>query len=398
MEIPLPAWLEKMVNRVDLWQKRLPLTREGKFWLVFALGLLATGLFRSINLINLLSCFMLTALALNLWSARRQLRLLRGYRIAEQAFFAQAPSPVTLEISNCLSRHLRGLRLVQQKQERFIASLRGKETADVSIPLLFPRRGRFKLSPFRVRSGYPLGLADFRQILVPEEEIIVLPRLGNLRRGALRNHLHEHSPTLGQSRTVPRRHPAAQTDFHGMRTFQPGDSPRWIHWRTSARRGELMVKEFEETPTDNLILILDPFVEERASRVSGGSAPSDDPHLELAISLAATICWEWCRQKGDRIVLAIGGDNPVAIGGITSADLAIEMLRHLAVQSGGPSTNIPALLDCLAGIELPAAATLVISTHECEYFDELQQETHRTIAHVNVSRLEHEEFYEEVEL
>ena len=59
---------------------------------------------------------------------------------------------------------------------------------------------------------------------------------------------------MGQARTVPRRHPAAQTDFHGLRTFQPADSPRWIHWRTSARRGELMVKEFEETPTDNLIL------------------------------------------------------------------------------------------------------------------------------------------------
>src|SRR5580692_4048760 len=73
-EVPLPNWLDKAMKFLDRCQRTIPLTREGKFWTLFALALLATGLFRSINLINLLACFMLAALLHNLWSARRQLR------------------------------------------------------------------------------------------------------------------------------------------------------------------------------------------------------------------------------------------------------------------------------------------------------------------------------------
>jgi uncharacterized protein (DUF58 family) len=381
----LPRWLDATIQFLDRQQKKLPLSREGKFWLLFSLGLLATGLFRSINLINLLACFMLAALLHNLWSARRQLRSLRGQRFVEQALFAQTTSPVTLEISNGRARAAHGLALIQQGEMEFIANLRGRQTVDVNMPLLFPERGRHTLGPYRVRCGFPLGLAEFERILAAEEEIIVLPRLGTLRRAALTRHLQQHSPTTGQARTVPRRHPAAQTDFHGLRVFQPGDSPRWIHWRSSARRGELMIKEFEETPTDNLILFVDPY---------RPGPDADDANLELAISLAATICWEWCRQKGDRILLAIGGDDPIVLGGITSTELALDMLWHLAVQTGSSRTDVPLLLERLGDVELPTAAVMVVSTHACAFFDDLQQEMHRTIAEVDVSQRQYEEFFE----
>jgi len=376
----------RIIAGIEEALESLPLAREGKLWLLFSLALLCTGLFRSINLINLLACFLIAMLFCNLWLARRQVRTLQGRRICDVAFFARTPTTIVLEVYNPRFKPVSGLQLHQQGEMRPLVTLAGRQTANVEIPLALTRRGRYLLGPFTAGSGFPIGLANWRRTLTAEEEIVVLPRLGSLRRGVLRRHLQQHSPTVGQARTVPRRHPSAQTDFHGMRSFQPGDSPRWIHWRTSARRGELMVKEFEETPSDNLILIVDPYIAPNAS--------GDDRNLEEVLSLAATICWEWCRQKGDRLVLGIAGADPIVRGGVTGVTLALEQLRALALEPGGAAPNIALLLERLLAAELPAAPVLVVSSHGCEFLEELQQGLHRTLAAIDVSLAEHEDFYE----
>src|SRR5206468_4266786 len=135
--------------------------------------------------------------------------------------------------------------------------------------------------------SYPFGLVRREAGLVPGEEIIVLPQLGRLHRGRLRRLLKQSAPTVGRIRRQLRRHPMAQAEFHGLRAFRSGDSPRLIHWRTSARRGELMVREFEEAPTDNLVLIFDPWLPAGSGRVGeceGASAPSGPPRPQSAHS------------------------------------------------------------------------------------------------------------------
>ena len=93
---------------------------------------------------------------------------------------------------------------------------------------------------------------------MPAEEVVVLPRLGRLHRGLFRRLLWTTAADADRRRRLPRRHPAAQDQFHGLRPFRSGDNPRSVHWRTSARRGEWMVREFEDLPGDNLVLVFDP--------------------------------------------------------------------------------------------------------------------------------------------
>jgi uncharacterized protein (DUF58 family) len=381
---PQPWW-----RRLDRW---VPLTREGKIWLLFSLGLFATGLFRGINLILLLASILIATLLYNLWLSWRQLWPVRGRRIADREVFAATPTIIILEVYNARRQSLHGLQLNQQEKTRPLIALPGRRVTHSAIPLTFPRRGRETLEAFQVTSGYPLGLARCRRTIAPAEEIVILPRLGLLRRGVLRRYLQQHSPTLGQARTVPRRHPSAQTDFHGMRTFQPGDSPRWIHWRTTARRGELTVKEFEETPSDNLILIVDPY----KPATLPGESEREDANLETVLSLAATICWEWCRQKGDRLVLGIAGAEPTVCGGVTGTTLALEQLGLLALEPGCAKPKIPELLERLAAADLPAAPVLLISSHACEFVVEMEQGLHRTLAAIDVAAGEHEDFYEPI--
>ena len=85
---------------------------------------------------------------------------------------------------------------------------------------------------------------------------------------------------------------AQQVEYHGLRDYRSGDSPRWIHWRTSARRGELMVKEFEQQNEQDLAILIDPWLPRTKA------SPEQREALEQAISFAATLCLETCRHQG----------------------------------------------------------------------------------------------------
>src|SRR6202042_142813 len=105
----------------------------------------------------------------------------------------------------------------------------------------------YVLEPLRAWSAYPFGLVQRTAIIGAEdEELIVLPRLGQVHRGKLRRFLTHTAPLDGGFSNQQRAQPLTLNEFHSLRPFRRGDSPRWIHWRTSARRGELMVREFEK--------------------------------------------------------------------------------------------------------------------------------------------------------
>src|SRR6185295_12154455 len=54
-----------------------------------------------------------------------------------------------------------------------------------------------------------------------------------------------------------RRRGLLEADFYGLRDWRAGDSRHWIHWRTSARRGALVVRQFEQRRSEDLALLVD---------------------------------------------------------------------------------------------------------------------------------------------
>jgi uncharacterized protein (DUF58 family) len=345
--MPTPSQVAPATARAS----SLRLTREGWYWLLGAIVLCLTGLVRGINLLTLLGCLMLVLWTLHIVSSRRRLHGLTGRRFVEEPIFAQAPFAVRLEISNPSSLTHLGLTVEDLGPTHRLAwrtpALAPGSTERLQDQLVCSQRGRSFLGPLVVSTRLPFGLMARRQVLVPREDLLVLPRLGSLHRGRLRRYLTRSAFFAGQTRHVLRRHPAAQADLHGLRSFRSGDSPRWIHWRTTARKGELMVREMEDMSTDNLILVFDP-------QLAG------DDQFEGAVSLAATICWEWCRQTGDHMLLAVAGSPPAVVAGVTGRDLALRMLECLAVQRGLRTVDGQALLDALASQCLPRAPVLVV--------------------------------------
>lgn len=92
--------------------------------------------------------------------------------------------------------------------------------------------------------------------------------------------------------------------FHALREYVPGDDRRYVHWKSSARTGKLMVRQFEETRRSHLGLALSTNPEHYA----------DDEEFELAVSVCGSIALQTLREEKELTVLTQEGLLPAPTG------------------------------------------------------------------------------------
>ncbi|MGG0716285.1 DUF58 domain-containing protein [Robertmurraya massiliosenegalensis] len=119
-------------------------------------------------------------------------------------------------------------------------------------------RGEHHLKGIHIRFGDPLGLVE-RQIHFETEDdkIIVYPPYKDLLYRPMDNH-YEQGMTASKERV--------QRDTSmaiGIREYQPGDRYSWINWKASAKRNDIMTKEFEQRKSHDVLLIMDCAPEKR---------------------------------------------------------------------------------------------------------------------------------------
>jgi uncharacterized protein (DUF58 family) len=112
-------------------------------------------------------------------------------------------------------------------------------------------RGRYVVEEARATIDDPFGLACMEVDLDARGSLLVYPRLVQLDR------LFSESGAHAQDgRRLLLRRPSG-FDLHSVREYEQGESLRKVHWKTTARRGQLMVKELEDAPRDEIAVILD---------------------------------------------------------------------------------------------------------------------------------------------
>jgi len=158
--------------------------------------------------------------------------------------------------------------------------LRGRYVLE-SVP-----RGRYGLDEAVAVLEDPFGLERATLSLPAQGALLVLPRLVDL------DVLFSESGTRAHDgRRLLLRRPSG-FDVHSVREYEEGESLRKVHWRSTARRGQLMVKELQDEPRDELAVVLDA----DARTVAGASF---DAQVRAAGSLLRAHVWR------DRRVLLV---------------------------------------------------------------------------------------------
>lgn len=347
--------------------RRLRWTREGLGYLVLWLGLLAIGLGQQINLVLLLAGMAAGPIAASLFVSGAMLRRLRVARRSPAFVFAGEPLVLHYTLENARRRTAA---LAIEAHDRIAPVDRGAGGGGDVIPRLFfarvpggdrlrlrwegpsPARGRYRFEAMELMTRAPFGLLERRVTTSQPGGLIVYPAVGALTRRWRVVYREASEARRG------RRHDrtARQQEYHGLRDYRPGDSPRWIHWRTTARVGEPMVKEFEQQTEQDLAILLDPWLPR------AGATAEQRTALEDAIRFAATLCMEACRRSSQRLLLGWTGPTPGVRHGTASTRLLHEVLEQLAVLRPAADGSLAALLDALPPATLREAMLVIVAT------------------------------------
>jgi len=180
----------------------------------------------------------------------------------------------------------------ERNQPFFITALYRRQTVNLTYQTSCYQRGLYNLGDLTVKSAGPFGLIQRRRTLAIEQSLLIYPAYYPLKR--FRRLEQQAFAERQQTKT------GTGIDIIGLRDYRPGDMVRQIHWRTTARLGQLIVKELSDETDLRLTVVLD--------LSSEGNVSSDKfSTFETAIRIAASLGY-YADQH--RIPFHIAGDSP----------------------------------------------------------------------------------------
>jgi len=183
--------------------------------------------------------------------------------------------------------------------------------------LATPRRGWRTIGPVWLEVEDAFGLARRRHRLAPRRQVLVWPEIAEL--AAIPETVEHATERRRQARLTS----GAATDFHSLRSFEPGDDPHRIHWPASTRYQELLVRRFETVQRPETLLYLDTHATAASPEV-----------FELMVSAAAGLAVMATAESGSVRLLTSSGAEVRATGSPTGVLDALALVEQ--VPADGP--------------------------------------------------------------
>jgi uncharacterized protein (DUF58 family) len=197
------------------------------------------------------------------------------------------------------------------------------------------RRGVFAVGPMTVGQSDPLRLMYASREMAPVDQLTVHPRyhrVSPLPTGYARD---ADGPT---SSTAPR----GGIAFHAIDEYQPGDDPRLIHWRSTARLGRLMVRH-NVTPNESQHLVV----------LDTSAEPYRDNTFEDAVRVAASLCVAACRAGDQLQFRTTGGAVGRSARGARGRDAVLDLLAGVQVSADDPGLSaLVSMMPSQEGVSL----------------------------------------------
>lgn len=323
---------------------RLGLGRGGFFFIVGTAMVGAAGLDADANLLLILFGLCCGGIVLSFFAGWRGLRGLQVERVAPETVVQGQPFEIRYTLVNrrvwgCA----RGIQLQDISASRhrltvaqaLVPALRPAEQITLTVPAVATMRGRVKLSHLRLSTRFPFSIFTKSLILPRPQEIIAFPRLCRI---ALPIRQISQSADSASSGLLTSR-TRGDDEYYGIREYRSGDNPRRIHWRQSARTGQLMIREMSRFQDHRIWCIVH-------TRVDRGDVNQSE-NLERAISAAATVLCD-ALEQGARVGLICDGQPFCVMPPGASRAYRPRLLRELALRAGSPNAELAEPLRRLA--------------------------------------------------
>jgi len=336
---------------------RTRLTREGWLVALLTLGFLAGAINTGTNLLYLVAAILLGTFGAQLLVVRRALRGLVVTRRAPARVVQGERFRVTyglrdargrsrafpVEVDEVLAEGGAG-RLRPAPRALFLGLTAG-EAAEARAPARATRRGLVEAAGLRLTSRAPFNLLERTRAVAAPWPLLVGPRVRPVRPEVLAASAAQARALARQASYTPERRDVVRS----LRELRPGDDRRSIHWRVSARLGDLVVKEFERTEPDAAAVLLD---------LAPAGPETVDAAVELAVSVFAALA-----RRGERTALGVTGCGPpltlTPAAGPAAVRRAQDLLAGVEPDAGAPDW---AALARRLGASLRGARTLVVTT------------------------------------
>jgi uncharacterized protein (DUF58 family) len=209
-----------------------------------------------------------------------------------------------------------GTRVIEAELARRGRVLRGR------YEIAAAPRGRYRMDGAELLIADPFGLAEARIKMDRADQMLVYPRVYEL------EGLFTDGGTPGGDRGRSMLHRASGYDLHSIREHQVGESLRRVHWRSTARRGELMVRRDEQPRQMRATVLLD-------TRTTGHRGDGPASSFEWAVSAAASVAVHLAGQRYGLRLLT--DESPAGWSTASAVEGAGTVLDELAVvRLGGP--------------------------------------------------------------
>lgn len=232
--------------------------------------------------------------------------------------------------------------------------LSSRGTATLTYPLRPLLRGVHRVGPLTGTATDPLGLAEFDQELAERQRLVVLPRVVPLR-GV--------PPAMGAGEGTA----GAALNHQGqgatdvlVRPYRQGDELRRVHWRSSARHDDLMVRLEERPWRGGMALLLD-------RRDAAHRGRGVDSSLEFAVSLAASVCVHLFARGEPVTLVTEDGVELTPPGSASGREQLLDALAGLRPSArndfGGPELTAGTEVLAVLGAVTPGEVDTLCTRH-----------------------------------
>ncbi|HEY8800285.1 MAG TPA: DUF58 domain-containing protein [Candidatus Limnocylindrales bacterium] len=215
----------------------------------------------------------------------------------------------------------------------------------VRVPLI--RRGHFRIEPLQIRTGDPFGFFEASASVGQGIALVVYPRVEKLPMWRL------PAASIEGSHAAPERTLQTTPLATAVRPYAPGDSFNRIHWRSTARHGEIQVKEFELEQTADAWIFLDLDRSVQAGR-------GEESTVEVAVRAAASIA-DKALLENRAVGMTINAHRLAILPADRGSRQHLKVMQLLAAVEGDGSTPLSESLVAAAG-RLRRGMTAIVIT------------------------------------